>query len=34
MKAEDIAKLVGDIYNLSHSTVIEEVVLRPMLGDI
>lgn len=34
MKAEDIAKLIFDIYNLSDSTVIEEVVLRPMLGDI
>jgi NAD(P)-dependent dehydrogenase (short-subunit alcohol dehydrogenase family) len=34
MKAEDIAKLIFDICNLSDSTVIEEVVLRPMLGDI
>jgi short-subunit dehydrogenase len=34
MKAEDIAQLIFDIYNLSDSTVIEEVVLRPVLGDI
>ena len=34
MKADDVAKLVFDIYNLSDSTVVEEVVLRPMLGDI
>ena len=34
MKAEDIAKLIFDIYHLSDSTVIEEVVLRPVLGDI
>jgi len=34
MKADDIAKLIFDIYNLSETTVIEEVVLRPILGDI
>lgn len=34
MKAEDIAQLIFDIYNLSDSTVIEEVVLRPVLGDL
>lgn len=34
MKAEDIAKLIFDIYSLSDSAVIEEVVLRPVLGDI
>ncbi len=34
MKTEDVAKLVWDIYNLSENTVVEEVVLRPMLGDI
>jgi short-subunit dehydrogenase len=34
MKVEDIAKLVWDIYNLSENSVIEEVVLRPVLGDI
>lgn len=34
MKAEDVAKLVWDVYNLSANTVVEEVVLRPLLGDI
>ena len=34
MKADDIAQLIFDVYNLSDSTVIEEVVLRPLLGDI
>lgn len=34
MKAEDIATVIFDIYNLSENTVIEEVVLRPVLGDI
>jgi short-subunit dehydrogenase len=34
MKAEDVADIVWDIYSLSSGTVVEEVVLRPMLGDI
>jgi short-subunit dehydrogenase len=34
MKAEDIAQSVFDIYNLSACTVVEEIVLRPQLGDI
>ena len=34
MKADDIAQLIWDIYHLSESTVIEEVVLRPVLGDL
>lgn len=34
MKAEDIAKTVWDIYNLSPGTVVEEILLRPMAGDI
>lgn len=34
MKAEDIAQLIFDVCNLSQNTVIEEVVLRPLLGDI
>jgi short-subunit dehydrogenase len=34
MKADDVAKLIFDIYNLSDNTVIEEVILRPLLGDI
>lgn len=31
---EDVASLVYDIYKLSERTVVEEVLLRPMLGDI
>jgi short-subunit dehydrogenase len=34
MKAEDIGKIIFDIYSLSDSTVVEEVVLRPLPGDI
>jgi len=34
MKAEDVANLIWDIYKLSENTVVEEVVLRPLLGDI
>ncbi len=34
MKPEDIAKTVWDIYGLSGSTVVEEILLRPMAGDI
>lgn len=32
--AEDVASLVYDIYKLSKRTVVEEVLVRPMLGDI
>lgn len=34
MKAEDIAQAVWDVYNLSPNTVVEEILLRPVLGDI
>lgn len=34
MKAEDVAELLWSIYRLSEQTVVEEVLLRPMLGDI
>lgn len=34
MKAEDIAQSVWDIYKLSPQTVVEELILRPQLGDI
>ena len=34
MKAEDVANIVWDIYNLSENTVVEEIVLRPLLGDL
>ncbi len=34
MPATDIAKAVLDIYHMSDRTVVEEVILRPQLGDI
>ena len=34
MKSEDIAKSLLDIYKLSDQTVVEEIILRPQLGDI
>lgn len=34
MQAEDIAKTVWGAYNLSDSAVVEEIVLRPQLGDL
>ena len=34
MKAEDIAQTVWDVYHLSENTVVEEILLRPILGDI
>ena len=34
MKAEDIAQSLYSIYELSDQTVVEEIVLRPQLGDI
>lgn len=34
MKASDIAKSIMDIYNLSDRTVVEDIVLRPQLGDL
>lgn len=34
MDVKDVADLVWDIYSLSERSVVEEVVLRPMLGDI
>jgi len=34
MKAEDIAEILYKTYELSENTNIEEIVLRPMLGDI
>jgi NADP-dependent 3-hydroxy acid dehydrogenase YdfG len=34
MKPEDIAKSVFDIYCLSDRTVVEDIVLRPQLGDL
>ena len=34
MKASDIAESLWSIYALSDRTVVEEIVLRPQLGDI
>lgn len=34
MKAEDVAESVWSAYNLSPRTVVEEIVIRPQLGDI
>jgi NADP-dependent 3-hydroxy acid dehydrogenase YdfG len=34
MPAEDIARAILDIYRLSRRTVVEEIVLRPQLGDV
>jgi len=34
MPAEDIARAILDVHRLSRRTVVEEIVLRPQLGDI
>ena len=34
MPAEDVARAFYDIYALSRRTVVEEIVLRPQLGDL
>ena len=34
MPAEDIARAILDVYRLGRRTVVEEIVLRPQLGDI
>ncbi len=34
MKSTDVADLLWSIYNLSDRTVVEDVVLRPQLGDL
>lgn len=34
MKAEDIASMIWSVYNLSPQAVVEEIVLRPQLGDL
>jgi short-subunit dehydrogenase len=34
MKAEDVAESVWSAYSLSDRTVVEEIILRPQLGDI
>ena len=34
MPAEDIARAILEVYRLSRRTVVEEIVLRPQLGDL
>lgn len=34
MPAEDVARCFWDIYRMSRRTVVEEIVLRPQLGDV
>jgi NADP-dependent 3-hydroxy acid dehydrogenase YdfG len=34
MPAEDVARAFLDIYRLGRRTVVEEIVLRPQLGDL
>lgn len=34
MPAEDVARVFFDIYSLGRGTVVEEIVLRPQLGDL
>ncbi len=34
MPAADIARAILDVYRLSRNTVVEEIVLRPQLGDV
>jgi hypothetical protein len=34
MSSEDVAESVWGAYNLSPRTVVEEIIIRPQLGDI
>ncbi len=34
MPAEDVARAILDVYRLGRRTVVEEIVLRPQLGDV
>jgi len=34
MPAEDVAQIFYDVYRMSRRTVVEEIVLRPQLGDL
>ncbi|MEX0883354.1 MAG: SDR family NAD(P)-dependent oxidoreductase, partial [Cyclobacteriaceae bacterium] len=34
MSSEDVAEAVWSVYNLSPRSVVEEIVIRPQLGDI
>jgi NADP-dependent 3-hydroxy acid dehydrogenase YdfG len=34
MPAEDVARAILNVHRLSRRTVVEELVLRPQLGDV
>ena len=34
MEAQDIAKMVISTFNLGDSAVVEEIIMRPQLGDL
>jgi hypothetical protein len=34
MKVEDIAEAIFSAYSLSANSVVEEIIIRPQLGDI
>jgi hypothetical protein len=34
MKAEDVAEMIFATYSLSPSAVVEDILIRPMLGDL
>jgi NADP-dependent 3-hydroxy acid dehydrogenase YdfG len=34
MRAEDVAETVFSAYSLSERSVVEEIIIRPQLGDI
>jgi hypothetical protein len=34
MRVEDVAEIIYSTYELSKRTVVEEILLRPQLGDI
>jgi NADP-dependent 3-hydroxy acid dehydrogenase YdfG len=34
MKSEDVAEAVWSAYNLSPFSVVEEIIIRPQLGDL
>jgi hypothetical protein len=34
MPAADVARAFLDVYRLTRNTVVEEIVLRPQLGDL
>ena len=34
MASEDVAQVIWTAYNLPNTTVLEEIILRPQLGDL